>query len=413
MILPVNATSGLLTDIRAGSVTTALTNVTWGDGTGYFFNFLGNSSRTSNVMSIRDNGSVGINCNAPAYKLDLNGDFQLSNNTGDYGYIKMKVNPFTTGGGSPLAHLSEIEIGSGYGPWIRGTKLGGGGYADAINLGFWTNVALNNAAPAERMTIAAATGYVGIGCNTPSFPLVVNGFLSSNLGQGTYFQYGIGITTHTTTIGHNTTIFAQTGVVAGAFIAYSDQRIKTDIQDVQDDEALQQLRLIQPKTYKYKDIIEKGSTPVYGFIAQQVRSVLPYSTGLIKNTIPDIYHLGDRVDDIVTLRDSTFSFNESSGNVKFIQKKGGDIIVPVNFISSNQLQILDTSNLDQTESEIFVYGREVNDFHSLNKDAIFTVNVAATQEIDRQLQAAKVQIASLETRLALLESQFAASQTPQ
>jgi hypothetical protein len=49
----------------------------------------------------------------------------------------------------------------------------------------------------------------------------------------------------------------------------------------------------------------------------------------------------------------------------------------------------------------------------LNKDAIFTVNVAATQELDRQLQAAKVQITSLETRLALLESQFAASQTPQ
>jgi hypothetical protein len=76
------------------------------------------------------------------------------------------------------------------------------------------------------------------------------------------------------------------------------------------------------------------------------------------------------------------------------------------------LQILDTTKVDSSEPEIFVYGREVDDFHSLNKDAIFTVNVAATQEIDRQLQAAKVQIASLETRLTTLESQFA-SQTQQ
>jgi hypothetical protein len=115
----------------------------------------------------------------------------------------------------------------------------------------------------------------------------------------------------------------------------------------------------------------------------------------------------------VTLRDSTFLFNESSGNVRFIQKSGGDMIVPVNFISSNQLQILDKTKLDLTDSEIFVYGREVEDFHSLDKNAIFTINVAATQELDRQLQAAKVQITSLETRLALLESQFAASQTQQ
>jgi hypothetical protein len=115
----------------------------------------------------------------------------------------------------------------------------------------------------------------------------------------------------------------------------------------------------------------------------------------------------------VTLSNFTFSSIGGEGNVRFIQKNGGEKTIPVEYISSNQLRIKNVSELNDTESEIFVYGREVNDFHTLDKNAIFTINVAATQELDRQLQAAKVQIASLETRLALLESQFSASQTQQ
>ena len=471
MVLPVNATSGLLTDIRADPTHPGMTSVTWGDGTGYFFNFRGASSRTTNVMTVHDGGRVGIvcnapqyvldingsigansqmlftgsgggyghirlrgseniiffhdfnvtattgwlvgqtpttfgagvgtgfgiarttntvvatnsglymtsnsrvgiNCNAPNYDLNVNGNFAITSNTGGQ-FIVLRTRNFTVGGGSPAENISEIEMGSTYGPWIRATKVAGA-YADYVNLGFWTNVNNNNATPVERMTILAGGPNVGtrvgIGITFPNYTLDVSG----NVGA------------------------------ASGFSTYSDERIKANIQDVQDDQALQQLRLIQPKTYTYKDVATRGTETVYGFIAQQIRSVLPYSTDLIKNAIPDIYEDGDRVDDVVTLRNSTFSFSESSGKVKFIQKKGGDLIVPVNFISSNQLQILDTSNIDLTESEIFVYGREVDDFHALKKDAIFTVNVAATQELDRQLQAAKVQIASLETRLALLESQ--------
>jgi len=277
----------------------------------------------------------------------------------------------------------------------------------------YANGTSNSATSTPSVFFDSTNTRLGIGTNTPSYPLHVQTYNFVSVNAGKYFNSILSDLADFSTGSYAVSIYAIADVVGGAFKAYSDSRIKTNIQDVQDDDALQRLRLIQPKTYTYKDIVAKGTESVYGFIAQQVRSVLPYSTGLIKDCIPDIYQLGDRVDDLVTLRDSTFSFNESSGNVKFIHKKGGDAIIPVNFISSNQLQILDTSKLDSNESEIFVYGREVNDFHTLNKDAIFTVNVAATQELDRQLQAAKVQIASLETRLALLESQFAASQTPQ
>ena len=40
----------------------------------------------------------------------------------------------------------------------------------------------------------------------------------------------------------------------------------------------------------------------------------------------------------------------------------------------------------EIDGNIFIYGKEVNDFHSLNKDYLFTINFAATQELDRQIQ---------------------------
>jgi hypothetical protein len=55
-------------------------------------------------------------------------------------------------------------------------------------------------------------------------------------------------------------------------------------------------------------------------------------------------------------------------------------------------------------------GKEVNDFHGIDKDAIFTVATAALQEVDRQLQAEKTEneitrlkLANAESRISILE----------
>jgi hypothetical protein len=55
-------------------------------------------------------------------------------------------------------------------------------------------------------------------------------------------------------------------------------------------------------------------------------------------------------------------------------------------------------------NQIFVYGQEVNNFHTLNKDAIWTVATAALQEVDRQLQAEKAKVVNLETTLSSMSS---------
>jgi len=51
-------------------------------------------------------------------------------------------------------------------------------------------------------------------------------------------------------------------------------------------------------------------------------------------------------------------------------------------------------------NQLFIYGQEVDDFLFLKKEAIWTVATSALQEVDRQLQAEKAKVATLETQLA-------------
>ena len=55
-----------------------------------------------------------------------------------------------------------------------------------------------------------------------------------------------------------------------------------------------------------------------------------------------------------------------------------------------------------------IYRKEVDDFHTLDKQKLFALNFSATQELDRQQQADKAEIAELKTEVATLKSELAA-----
>jgi cytoskeletal protein CcmA (bactofilin family) len=65
--------------------------------------------------------------------------------------------------------------------------------------------------------------------------------------------------------------------------------------------------------------------------------------------------------------------------------------------------VVDTNflNVDKfKDDELLLYGQKPDDFYRLNKDAIFTLAAAALQEVDRQLQAEKTKVTTLETQVA-------------
>ena len=221
-----------------------------------------------------------------------------------------------------------------------------------------------------------------------------------------------------------TTARFQEAIIARNFFAYSDSRIKTNIQEVNDSSALDKLRLLKPSLYNYIDVLARGNNQVYGFLAQEVKEVLPDAVSQYPEFIPNIYSFGtyDISTNIITIQnenyDSASLSMDASNNVykKIRMHDTSDNVIEVcieEIVGTKEIKIKQDSEVNITSS-IFVYGQEVDDFHKLNKDAVFTVATAALQEVDRQQQADKIRITSLESQLtdekakvASLESQLA------
>ena len=62
----------------------------------------------------------------------------------------------------------------------------------------------------------------------------------------------------------------------------------------------------------------------------------------------------------------------------------------------------DMKPLEYTHDKIFIHGTEVEDFHTLTKEYIFTLNVCATQELHRKIISQEERIKELEIKIEKL-----------
>lgn len=170
---------------------------------------------------------------------------------------------------------------------------------------FYSNSTLGAESGNTAMTIAA-NGNVGIGTSNPVAKFHIQGGSTGTLADTAvdgahnrkyYYDTSIGL-------GETFSQSKSLGLFCGAYAAVreltigpwmtftSDRRIKQNIVEIIDDDALQKLRLLKPCTYNYKDYMDNGANKVYGFIAQEVKEILPYavneSTGPLSK-IPNIY----------------------------------------------------------------------------------------------------------------------------
>jgi hypothetical protein len=207
-----------------------------------------------------------------------------------------------------------------------------------------------------------------------------------------------------------TSIYATHAIACGSFLASvagtigaSDERIKKEIVDIEDGAALDTLRLLKPKQYKYKDEVQRGTEPVWGFIAQQVRETLPYATQLRTECLPNIYELANVSNsNVITFTNFDTSNLESNAMVlKVYDEDDTEHLINIAEVVDEHSVRVDE---DLSNDKIFVYGQQVDDFVYLQKDAIWTVATSALQEVDRQLQAEKARNDALEARISALEN---------
>lgn len=405
----------------------------------YIYNFVSNGSNTNssgfhtssftNGLFFGSTGNVGLGTNVPGYKLDVLGDVNYSGTLYRNGVIfregvwnKAGNNINYTSGRVGIGNSSAVcplhVTTTSNAAWNigDGLRVGGSGASQGyMQLGCdpsagrgWIHTFMNGASGEgsgsySKLCLQSAGGVVGIGTTNPLFPLHVVSVGATD----SIYQFGYLNTSGAGTGGSGSSLSSFTvqakfsGTVhADLFRATSDERIKKNISEINDGEALERLRSIQPKKYQYVDTVAKGEGEVYGFIAQEVRQVFPEAVALDRDYVPDVYKL---VTPDMTRRRLNIP-NSRNGIIKIIGMKGPKDI-QVTALSGTVVEFPPSAILaeDLKDGAVFVYGYEVDDFHCMKKDFLWAINFAASQEMDRQIQELKAVTDNLRSRVLLLE----------
>ena len=249
------------------------------------------------------------------------------------------------------------------------------------------------------------TGNIGIGTNAPTkakLEIVGSGSSYTVSGQSRYYGSG----------GHNSnnnfsgtfSLYADGLIGAGAFVAHSDERIK-DIEGISNSENdLQTLMQIEVTDYRLIDSLAKGNKPIKKVIAQQVAEVYPQAvTNDLTEVIPDIYQRAEVKKGWIMLATDP----KPGERVKLIGEQRSEVYEVLESEAS-RFKVAFPSTINRSPSTIFVYGREVEDFHTVDYEAISILNVSATQEQQRIIETQQKRIEALEAENARIEGTFEA-----
>jgi hypothetical protein len=346
-------------------------------------------------MRITSAGNVGVGTTNPGYNLDVVGAIRVSNSSND------------------IMGLFSPD------------------YGNFLHIGSWNA----QGSVSKNLILNKYGGFVGIGSHTTNhtiydrFSIWVN---NSNL----YFYFN-----DTGDMGYNTFNVVENWKIYSNgttknISTSSDIRIKTNIVDINDNNALSILRQIKPKTYDYIDKKEKGKYNVIGFIAQEIKEIIPNAVRIVNGYIPNFYTIcqisrTDVSNILLVSSPIDLSWNplhdqsgnafvdvsgnassDSSGNkvfnVKLYDQNNTEIVCKTTDVLDNRNFLIDISGSKledfSIENKYFLHGQEIDDFHTLDKPSIFTVVTAAVQDIDRKQQEDEAKIADLENKNAILES---------
>ena len=296
----------------------------------------------------------------------------------------------------------------------------------------------------------SSSGYVGIGTSGPVCPLHVDAETNLNLavneswtleqGNSTYYNYwhawpsrfnmtrpmdaqssnspwtSEGIILNSTAYNRNSeevSIKAKGTIWTNRrYFVSSDRRIKMEIEDVNDTEALDIVNKIPCRKYYYKDPHRQRSPDkTIGFIAQEVKEHLPEAISLETEMIPDeLLYIENPIwnENVLTIENLVFT-DKHTGKCTFEVRDGESGIGKTIELTVNDDK--KSFTFEKHWNYVVLTQKEVNDFHTLDKNLIFALHHAALQEVDRQLQAEKVKTATLEAKTATLEAKTATLET--
>ena len=372
--------------------------IRFGDNTGWKLHF-GRSQSGGRVltglsgiiMTLQDQGKIGIGTTAPLGPLSV-GDSSVD---GSDGHIVI--------GKKSGASTRHFRIG-----FDEGFRFIIGDYGNANVASAWTSpFAIDWSAPSDSLFIRD-NGNVGIGTKTPTkAKLEVSGSVDTAV-NGYGYTNRQGASTYNALATSAYSIWASHRIGAVEFNAFSDERMKK-IQGRSDNATdLQTLLGIEITDYIFKDVITRGTTPHKMVIGQQVEKVFPQAVSQLTDVVPDIYQQASFANGWVALATDL---------------KKGERIHMMSDKAQGVYEVLEVrpdkfrTDFMPEGDKVFVFGREVSDFRTVNYDAIAMLNVSATQQLkkekDEEVKVLQAEIAELKAandgllkRLEILESKM-------
>ena len=166
------------------------------------------------------------------------------------------------------------------------------------------------------------------------------------------------------------------------FMWGSDERMKCEIEELDDMEALDIIKAIETKKYHYKDLDKRNPTKTIGFIAQDVKKVFPNAIQEKSAYVPDegraiLDPLWEQVDNKwkLTIDDIDWQDNHT-GKCQFIMLDNGRQDKHIE-VEEDKKSFL----FDEKFEKIWFFGKQIKDFHHLDKAQIFALHHSGIQQL--------------------------------
>lgn len=402
-------------------------------GDGELAVFTNNSER----VRIDSTGNVGIGLkidSKPSHKLHVRGGKKLAlfESTENHAYIRLANNEgidkrvefanrgggraaiwVSGSGGDALSVLANGNVGIGtndpqidlaIGDNHTGLQQKGNG-----ELAVFTN-------QSERIRIDSS-GRVGIGTTEPLALLHVNGYFGVTAYWDDYLNY-LGVHDEPRkNKEEKVSILASNVIGAPVLRAYhvntaSDRRIKKVLSRSNGESDLELVNQLTVMNYQYVDVITNGDAIRKGLIAQQVEKMYPGAVTNASEFVPDVYELSDKT--IYSEATSQLSIClkkahhlEEGDEVRLIGKNGPKEVKVVKMVSDTEFIVANWDKEDLYENgQLFVYGKKVNDFKTVNYQELSVIGISATQELHKRLEAQEKEIKELKDLVASQASQI-------